>query len=363
MMPPRMTTRSADRGGATPRGRRTDARKGRGGSRGNADNGIIGYNGNNDGIGNVGVRWQRWSDSIYSMGGEDRIDDRHEQRVKYAAGSLTRKAVTWWNTQVQARGRTTAMGMAWDDFKTMLRDEYCPHNEMQRLENEFWNHTMRIDRYICGLVPEIHGMVRATKPFTIQSAILKAGGLTDDAVRNGLLKRSSEKRKESGETTRKEDARSKIRGLRLEKDSWRQILAIKSTRVFTLSHMAKDCRTLAKRVMPVNAINSANNPRVCYKCGSLDNFSNSCLKIIRASGQVHNNPNQALSIGGNNFNRGNHGNRAQGHAFALGANEALQDPNIMTGTLSLNDQYATVLFDSGADSSFVSTKFMALINA
>ncbi|GKF38785.1 reverse transcriptase domain-containing protein, partial [Tanacetum coccineum] len=124
-----------------------------------------------------------------------------------------------------------------------------------------------------------------------------------------------------------------------------------------------DCRTVAKRVTPVNAINSANNPRVCYECGSPDHFRNVCPKLNRRSVKVHNNPNQALSIGGNNFNRGNHGNRAQGHAFALGANEALQDPNIMTGTLSLNDQYATVLFDSGADSSFVSTKFMALINA
>nr|GEZ99134.1 reverse transcriptase domain-containing protein [Tanacetum cinerariifolium] len=55
-------------------------------------------------------------------------------------------------------------------------------------------------------------------------------------------------------------------------------------------------------------------------------------------------------------------NRAQGRAFCLGVTEAPQDPNVMTGTFSLNDHFATVLFDSGADYSFISTKFLPLIN-
>ncbi|GKD10047.1 putative reverse transcriptase domain-containing protein, partial [Tanacetum coccineum] len=48
-------------------------------------------------------------------------------------------------------------------------------------------------------------------------------------------------------------------------------------------------------------------------------------------------------------------------AFMLGAEEARQDPNIMTSTFTLNDHYATTLFDSGADYSFVSTRFIALL--
>ncbi|GKE38279.1 putative reverse transcriptase domain-containing protein [Tanacetum coccineum] len=45
----------------------------------------------------------------------------------------------------------------------------------------------------------------------------------------------------------------------------------------------------------------------------------------------------------------------------LGAEEARQDPNIMMGTFTLNNHYATTLFDSGADNSFVSTTFMPLL--
>ncbi|GKB31137.1 putative nucleotidyltransferase, ribonuclease H, partial [Tanacetum coccineum] len=40
----------------------------------------------------------------------------------------------------------------------------------------------------------------------------------------------------------------------------------------------------------------------------------------------------------------------------------LGDPNVVTGTYSLNNLYATVLFDSGADFSFISTKFAPLLN-
>ncbi|GJT13441.1 putative reverse transcriptase domain-containing protein [Tanacetum coccineum] len=43
-------------------------------------------------------------------------------------------------------------------------------------------------------------------------------------------------------------------------------------------------------------------------------------------------------------------------------NGTKDDPNVVTGTYSLNNLYATVLFDSGADFSFISTKFAPLLN-
>ncbi|GKG12512.1 putative reverse transcriptase domain-containing protein, partial [Tanacetum coccineum] len=58
---------------------------------------------------------------------------------------------------------------------------------------------------------------------------------------------------------------------------------------------------------------------------------------------------------------GKNGNQARGRAFMLGVEEARPDPNIMTDTFTLNNHYATTLFDSGADYSFVSTTFMPLL--
>ncbi|GJY10592.1 reverse transcriptase domain-containing protein [Tanacetum coccineum] len=143
--------------------------------------------------------------------------------VRYASSSLVNKALTWWNTQVQARGRVAAMAMTWDEFKALMVEEFCPSNEIEKLENEFWNHKMvganhaaytdrfhelaklvphlvtpessRIKRYIAGLAPEIRGMLRATQPTTIQNAILRARILIDEAVNCGTLTKSNDKRK------------------------------------------------------------------------------------------------------------------------------------------------------------------------
>ena len=52
----------------------------------------------------------------------------------------------------------------------------------------------------------------------------------------------------------------------------------------------------------------------------------------------------------------------RGRAFEVNANEARNDPNVVAGTFLLNGHYATVLFDSGADYSFVSHSFVPLID-
>ncbi|GJX20161.1 putative reverse transcriptase domain-containing protein [Tanacetum coccineum] len=100
-----------------------------------------------------------------------------------------------------------------------------------------------------------------------------------------------------------------------------------------------------------------NNQRVCYECGSFDHLRNTCPKLNRAPGQAGN----RLALEGNR-NIQNNRNQARGRAFSVNAVDALQDPNVVTGTFSLNDYFATVLFDSGADFSFISTKFAPLLN-
>ncbi|GJU40079.1 reverse transcriptase domain-containing protein [Tanacetum coccineum] len=167
---------------------------------------------------------------------------RKNQKVRYAASSFVNKELTWWNTQIQRRGREEAIGMTWNDFKALLVEEFCPSNEMERLENEFWNHKMiganhttytdrfhklvklvphlvtlesaRIKRYVAGLAPEIRGMLKETHPKTIQNAILRASILTSEAISCGNLSKSNEKRKAVEET----DLRSGYHQLRVHED-------------------------------------------------------------------------------------------------------------------------------------------------
>ncbi|GKD14437.1 putative reverse transcriptase domain-containing protein, partial [Tanacetum coccineum] len=90
-------------------------------------------------------------------------------------------------------------------------------------------------------------------------------------------------------------------------------------------------------------------------------YKSACPRLNRAPGQGGNRPNQAMAIEGSQ-GHGNNVNPTHGRAFMMGAEEARQDPNNKTGTLSLNNHYDTMLFDSGADYSFVSTTFMPLLD-
>ncbi|GJY03644.1 reverse transcriptase domain-containing protein [Tanacetum coccineum] len=101
------------------------------------------------------------------------------------------------------------------------------------------------------------------------------------------------------------------------------------------------------------------NQRVCYECGSPDHLKSTCPKLGRAPGQAGN----QLAIEGNRGNRNNR-NAVRGRSYNVNVNadEASRDPNVVTGTFSLNNHFASVLFDSGADFSFISTEFASMLN-
>ncbi|GKC52538.1 reverse transcriptase domain-containing protein, partial [Tanacetum coccineum] len=65
-----------------------------------------------------------------------------------------------------------------------------------------------------------------------------------------------------------------------------------------------------------------------------------------------------------NGNRGNQRGNVNAPAKVYVVDNAGTNPdsNIITGTFILNDRYASILFDTGADRSFVSTTFSSLID-
>nr|GEV39526.1 reverse transcriptase domain-containing protein [Tanacetum cinerariifolium] len=65
---------------------------------------------------------------------------------------------------------------------------------------------------------------------------------------------------------------------------------------------------------------------------------------------------------GNKTGNKNGVGEARGKSYVLGGGDANPDSNVITGTFLLNNHYASVLFDSGADRSFVSTTFSTLLD-
>nr|GFC93694.1 reverse transcriptase domain-containing protein [Tanacetum cinerariifolium] len=66
----------------------------------------------------------------------------------------------------------------------------------------------------------------------------------------------------------------------------------------------------------------------------------------------------------NNNNHGNQGgrNNAPARVYAVGRVGKDPDANVVTGTFLLNNRYASILFDTDADRSFMSTTFSTQIN-
>ncbi|GJV82134.1 putative reverse transcriptase domain-containing protein, partial [Tanacetum coccineum] len=124
------------------------------------------------------------------------------------------------------------------------------------------------------------------------------------------------------------------------------------------SHLAKDYRSVPRNV---NHVNARNPPvKACYECGSTDHVRPACPRWNTVQGPGGNRPNQVVA-NNEGQGRGNQENQARGRAFMLGAEEARQDPNIVTGTFTLKKHFATTLFDSGIDYTFVSTTFIPLL--
>ncbi|GJY97703.1 putative reverse transcriptase domain-containing protein [Tanacetum coccineum] len=279
------------------------------------------------------TRWIEKMESVHDMSGCS-ID----QKVKYTAGSFVGKALTWWNSQIRMLSREVAVkSELWNH--AMVGAGHAAYtdrfHELARLVPHLVTPESRmIERYVYGLAPQIRGMVAATEPKTIQKAVQISGALTDEAVRNGSIKKV--KKRGSMEEP------SKDRSGRDDNKRTRTGNAFDTT------------------INPVGRDNTSTWPKECYEYGSTDHVRLACPRWNNAQGPGQNRPNQVAANNGGQ-GHGNQGNQARGRAFMLGGEEARQDPNIVIGTFTLNNHFATTLFDSGVDYSFLSTTFIPLL--
>ncbi|GKB97899.1 putative reverse transcriptase domain-containing protein [Tanacetum coccineum] len=85
----------------------------------------------------------------------------------------------------------------------------------------------------------------------------------------------------------------------------------------------------------------------CFECGAPGHFKRDCPKLKNKDGGNGNAQGWVYAVG-NAEKRGN----ASGNP----------DSNVVMGTFLLNNHYASILFDTGADRSFISTAFSSLID-
>nr|GEV97838.1 putative reverse transcriptase domain-containing protein [Tanacetum cinerariifolium] len=120
-------------------------------------------------------------------------------KVKFATGILTEEALSWWNSLAQPIGIEEAYKITWYEFKKLLTKKYYPRTEVKKMEDEFYNLTVKgndlktyvrrfqelavlcptmvpssekmMEVFIGGLPRSIEGNVTASKPQTLEEAI------------------------------------------------------------------------------------------------------------------------------------------------------------------------------------------------
>ncbi|GJU89015.1 putative reverse transcriptase domain-containing protein [Tanacetum coccineum] len=210
---------------------------------------------------------------------------------------------------------------------------------------------VKVEQYIRGLSKNIRGDVTSSQPATIDHAVRMAYQLMGQIIQDKTDEvQEGEKRKGEGDRGGRGDNRRdynrrqnqrranagamtnavsndnevcpKCKNKKHNGDCW------KCGKCGKLGHKTAACRCPDKKDV------------TCFNCNEKGHLKRDC-PTLRKNGQ-----------GGNN----------RGAVYKLGAVDAQQDPKVVTGTFLLNNRYATALFDSGADKSFVSTNFSTLIN-
>ncbi|GKA44065.1 putative reverse transcriptase domain-containing protein, partial [Tanacetum coccineum] len=111
------------------------------------------------------------------------------------------------------------------------------------------------------------------------------------------------------------------------------------------SVVASKPKTMQEATEMATGTGSGQKP-TCFECGVQGYFKKECLKL-------KNNNNCGNQVGGGN---------APAKVYVIGHAGINPDSNVVTGTFLLNNRYASILFDTSADRSFVSTAFSSQID-
>ncbi|KAJ0565530.1 putative transcription factor interactor and regulator CCHC(Zn) family [Helianthus annuus] len=289
-----------------------------------------------------------------------------------------------------------------------MMDEFCPPHEQQKLEEEFWvlrqiddnnlayttrfkqlsvivphlvlTTARKITKYINGLPPSMRDTIEAANLDNIEAVYRLAASLNNNRVRdkqaakpvpskpaNQITQQSNNnrgrKRKQSNPVCNAivppvnpnpvapDNAQRPYTGIhpKCATCNYHHPATARCRRCGNCNRYGHDtafCRYQQQQAPQAQqaqqappAPPNARPARACFKCGDVNHIRPQCPLWNQEQQQP-----------------------PRGRAFNLNANQARNDNDVVNGTFLVNHLYASILFDTGADKSFVSLEFESLLN-
>ncbi|KAJ9565502.1 hypothetical protein OSB04_001468 [Centaurea solstitialis] len=293
-----------------------------------------------------------------------------EMKVRYASNLLRKAAKDWWNLINRTRTTEQIAAMTWEQFK----EQYVPQVEVERLTGEFLamkqttetvneitdlflEHSLFCPEYVASERMKMSRYVEVLKPEIREFVVMS-----------------------ECKTFHRMHEVARIRELELERQSKRKKAETTQTQTQpTKKFKPTEPRVVVKKEFP-------NCPKcgrhhlgecrmgsgTCFKCGQPGHFSKDCkvtmrlcFKCFRPGHEANECPQSdgatqtpgVAPVKTESSGKKAEAPRTRARVFQLTAEEAREEPDVVTGTFPVNSVPALVLFDSGASKSFVSYAF------
>nr|GEV23510.1 hypothetical protein [Tanacetum cinerariifolium] len=298
--------------------------------------------------------------------------------------------------------REVANGRLWTEVKQMMTDEFCPTEEVQRLDDEqrhlklrdmnivayterfneltllyldvVPNEKKKVELYIKGLPEIIKGETTSSRPATLNEVVRMVHTLMEHKIqaKNERIAKGIKRKWENNNQGNNNNNNSHNRGKyqnnnhHKQNNNQRQNNAIALT---TAQNKGANQTRISPKCNRCGRCHFDQCPPKCENCGRMGHKAKDCRSKNVASGSIV----QSNVICYECRERGHkscacskkadrRGGNVQDQAYVIHDVEDNQGPNVVTGTFLLNNCYATMLFDSRADKSFVDIKFSHLID-
>ncbi|XP_071716772.1 uncharacterized protein [Rutidosis leptorrhynchoides] len=266
-----------------------------------------------------------------------------ELRVTYDSQLLNNRAMVWWDTITAPLSEEQLNQVTWEQFAAKVQEQYCTAFDINRLKQEFMQMTMTEDMTVDEAFEQFMDKLRLANTLSQAHMLSKVTESDIKAARSVKTESVSQVKPAESQSSQqsKKSSRFKPKGQSSQGGS-----------VSSVGHEPQDC-------------SFKNN--VCWNCHKEGHRSAECpvanksYSGARSGSGVH-----AVSAGGSSASSVGQKRKnpppPEARAFQMSVDAATATNDAITGMFLVNFVPARVLFDCGANRSFVSTTLCAKLN-